>query len=85
MIVLDPLEIDLPFLDIPFHFYPNEEDVPLWLHSLNNSIKESDALIFLSAEYNRSVPPAMVNLIDYVPFTSYQYKPVGIIGYSAGR
>ena len=51
----------------------------------NRKIAEGDAFIFITAEYNHSVPGALKNAIDNV-FVSFalRNKPAAFIGYSGG-
>jgi NAD(P)H-dependent FMN reductase len=51
----------------------------------NNKIKEADAFIVVTPEYNHSLPGALKNAIDSV-FLSFAFrnKPVAAVGYSAG-
>jgi len=58
---------------------------PDWLDVVNNKLKESDAVVVVSAEYNHSIPPALSNMLDYFPLASYAYKPSGIVCYSMGN
>ena len=43
-----------------------------------------DGFAIVSAEYNHSAPPALVNLIDYF-LEEYFYRPSAIVCYSAYR
>ena len=38
----------------------------------------------VTAEYNCSLPPALVALLDNFPPSSYRHKPASIAAYSAG-
>ena len=51
----------------------------------NQKISEGDAFLFITAEYNHSVPGVLKNAIDSV-FLSFglRNKPAGFIGYSVG-
>ena len=46
-------------------------------------LKEADAYILISGEYNASVQPGLKNLIDHFR-TEYADKPVGLATYSPG-
>lgn len=51
----------------------------------NRKIKESDAFIVVTPEYNHSVPGGLKNAIDSVWLSfAFRHKPVATIGYSAG-
>ncbi|KAF7246082.1 hypothetical protein EG68_10205, partial [Paragonimus skrjabini miyazakii] len=80
-----PLHWKLPLLVNPWHFYANPvEQAPKQLKDLFELVNSADRLIFTTAEYNRSIPPALSNLIDHLPHSAYAYKPTGIIAYSGG-
>ena len=51
----------------------------------NNKIKEADAFIVVTPEYNHSLPGVLKNAIDSV-FVSFAFrnKPIAAVGYSAG-
>jgi NAD(P)H-dependent FMN reductase len=51
----------------------------------NNKVKESDAFIVITPEYNHSVPGELKNAIDTV-WLSYGFrnKPIAFVGYSGG-
>ena len=51
----------------------------------NNKIKEADAYIVVTPEYNHSLPGVLKNAIDSV-FVSFAFrnKPIAAVGYSAG-
>ena len=51
----------------------------------NTKISEGDAYLFITPEYNHSVPAVLKNAIDSV-FASYAFrnKPAAFVGYSAG-
>jgi NAD(P)H-dependent FMN reductase len=51
----------------------------------NQTIKSADAFIFLTPEYNHSIPGVLKNAIDNV-FVSYGFRntPSGFVGYSGG-
>jgi NAD(P)H-dependent FMN reductase len=51
----------------------------------NRKVKESDAFIMLTPEYNHSVPAVLKNAIDSVFFSfGFRNKPVAAVGYSGG-
>jgi NAD(P)H-dependent FMN reductase len=51
----------------------------------NNKIKGADAYLFVTPEYNHSLPGVLKNAIDSV-FVSFAFrnKPIAAVGYSAG-
>ncbi|HWO68800.1 MAG TPA: NAD(P)H-dependent oxidoreductase [Umezawaea sp.] len=51
----------------------------------NKKVKEADAFLVVTPEYNHSVPAALKNAIDSVWLSfGFRHKPVAAIGYSAG-
>ena len=83
--VVDPLEIPFPMLKMPLHFYPDPSQAPSYLLEVNERIKAADAYVLVSAEYNYSIPPALSNMLDHFPMSSYAFKPTGIAVYSMGK
>jgi NAD(P)H-dependent FMN reductase len=51
----------------------------------NQKIAEGDAFLFVTSEYNHSIPGVLKNAIDSV-FVSFgfRHKPAGMVGYSGG-
>jgi NAD(P)H-dependent FMN reductase len=51
----------------------------------NDKIKEGDAFLFVTPEYNHSIPGVLKNAIDSVFFSHrFRHKPVAALGYSIG-
>jgi NAD(P)H-dependent FMN reductase len=51
----------------------------------NAKIREADAYVLVTPEYNHSVPAVLKNAIDSVFFTNgFRHKAVGFVGYSLG-
>jgi len=82
--VWDPQELPLPMLKQPLQFYPDPSKAPQVLRDMNEKVKAADAFVILTAEYNRQMPPALTNLIDYFPPLSYAFKSSAIVCYSMG-
>jgi NAD(P)H-dependent FMN reductase len=51
----------------------------------NQKIAEGDAFLFVTSEYNHSIPGVLKNALDSV-FVSFglRHKPAGMVGYSGG-
>ncbi|NNF51827.1 MAG: NAD(P)H-dependent oxidoreductase, partial [Gammaproteobacteria bacterium] len=79
----DPLEYKLPLLDLRFREY-EEDDAPLDMQKISSAIRESDALVFVTGEYNHGIPPAMKNIIDHFG-PDYKWRVAAIASYSAGN
>ena len=67
LIAVAPPSLELSFVeisDLP-HYTPDfEADVPAAVRTFRERIAQSDALLFVTPEYNRSVPGALKNAID---------------------
>jgi NAD(P)H-dependent FMN reductase len=82
-VLVDPLELRLPFLERTYSEYPNGE-APAGLDMLATLYRRSDGFIIVSGEYNHGVPPALKNLLDYF-LEEYFWRPSGIVCYSSGQ
>jgi NAD(P)H-dependent FMN reductase len=80
--VFDPKELQLPLVSKPLHFYPDQSKAPEQLRKLNDEIKEADALVFVTGEYNRGVPPPLTNMLDHFSPGSYAWKAGVTVSYS---
>jgi len=83
--IVDPAKVDLPLLKCPLHFYQDPAQIPENLKALNEVVMSADAYIILTPEYNRNMPPALVNLLDHLPPKSMSHRASGIISYSMGQ
>ncbi len=81
---IDPQVLDLPLLKKPLHFYKDRTEAPKVLQDTDKLIREADAFVLVSAEYNHSLPPALTNMMNHFPLSSYKYIPSGIMTYSLG-
>lgn len=78
-------DLDLPFFNEAFspkyrHYSGHEYTNPhgkAWA----KKVAEADAFIFVTPEYNHSVPAALKNALDWVGM-EWANKPVGFVGYS---
>ena len=82
--ILDPLEMDLPVLRQSMMFVKDWTTLPETMVKANETLVNSDTIVVISPEYNHSIPPALSNLIDHFPISSYKYKVSGIVCYSPG-
>jgi chromate reductase, NAD(P)H dehydrogenase (quinone) len=79
----------IPIGDLPFYNADHEAEAPAsWLR-LRQTICACDALLFITPEYNRSLPAALKNAIDVGSRPSGQSawngKPAAIITFSPGN
>ena len=49
---------------------------------LRANVEGNDAVLFVTPEYNHSVPAALKNAIDYLPPATLKEKAIGLVGYS---
>lgn len=79
---------EIPIKDLPLYSADYDADFPPAGRALKDAIAASDGILFVSPEYNRSVPGALKNAIDWGsrPWgsNSFARKPTGIIGASPG-
>lgn len=79
---------EIPIKDLPLYNYDFDPDYPPEGRALKDAIAAVDAVLFVSPEYNRSIPGPLKNAIDWAsrPYgsNSFTHKPSGIIGASPG-
>lgn len=79
---------EIPFRDLPLYSYDYDDDYPQVGKDLKAAIKASDAILFVTPEYNRSIPGGLKNAIDWAsrPWgtNSFNHKPSAVIGTSPG-
>ena len=80
---------EIPFGDLPLYSYDYDADYPPAARSLKEAIAAVDAVLFVTPEYNRSIPGGLKNAIDWAsrPYgtNSFTRKPSGVIGTSPGK
>jgi chromate reductase, NAD(P)H dehydrogenase (quinone) len=88
---LAPPELELfeiPFRDLPLYSPDYEADYPPVARALKDAIAGADAVLFVTPEYNRSIPGGLKNAIDWAsrPYgtNSFTRKPSATIGASPG-
>lgn len=79
---------EIPFKDLPLYSYDYDEDYPPVARDFKAAIKASDAILFVTPEYNRSIPGGLKNAIDWAsrPYgtNAFTHKPSAVIGASPG-
>jgi len=85
----DGLEFaEIPFKDLPLYSYDYDDDYPQVARDFKAAIKASDAILFVTPEYNRSIPGGLKNAIDWAsrPYgtNAFTRKPSAVIGTSPG-
>lgn len=80
--LVDLQTFDLPFFAEPFPTAmaePKDPNGKRWI----DTIASFDAFLFVTAEYNHSVPGALKNAIDFLTPVSLADKAVGLVSYGA--
>jgi chromate reductase len=85
----DDLEfVEIPIGDLPLYSPDHDADYPDEARALKDAIAASDAILFVTPEYNRSIPGALKNAIDWAsrPWgqNSFDHMPTAVIGASIG-
>lgn len=79
---------EIPFGNLPLYSYDYDADYPPVARDFKAAIAAVDAVLFVTPEYNRSVPGALKNAIDWAsrPYgeNSFTRKPSAMIGASIG-
>jgi NAD(P)H-dependent FMN reductase len=77
--VVDLAEVNLPFLDEPSH--PRfKQYIHQHTKDWSAKVEAADAFVFVTPEYNYSMPATLKNAIDFL-HQEWQYKPVGFVSY----
>ena len=80
---------EIPFADLPLYSYDYDADFPPVARAFKEQIATVDAVLFVTPEYNRSIPGGLKNAIDWAsrPYgkNSFARKPSAIIGASPGK
>lgn len=66
------------------HFYYGHGKAPEGMEEMARVIQEADSFVVVTAEYNHSVPPGLLSLLDHFGGSKYAFKPCGIVTYSPG-
>lgn len=79
---------EISFAKLPLYSYDYDQDFPVEAQAFKAEIKASDAILFVTPEYNRSIPGGLKNAIDWAsrPYgtNSFARKPSAVIGASPG-
>ena len=75
---------DLKALKLPLLDEPEHPRLKKYVHDSSKRWSEivggSDAFVFVTPEYNYTMPPSLVNALDTV-YHEWTYKPVGFVSY----
>ena len=88
---LAPAELsmaEIPFRDLPLYSVDYDADFPPPARAFKDTLAGIEAVLFVTPEYNRSIPGGLKNAIDWAsrPYgkNSFARKPSAVIGASPG-
>lgn len=90
LVSLAPEDVDFDILsvDLPLFNVALERDMPQPVVDFKERIEGADGVLFVTPEYDRSIPGALKNAMEWGSRppgqNSFSGKPVGIVGASAG-
>ncbi len=91
LVKLAPPELEMaeiPFRDLPLYSYDYDADFPPAARAFKDALAAVEAVLFVTPEYNRSIPGGLKNAIDWAsrPYgkNSFARKPSAVIGASIG-
>ncbi|MEP9399952.1 NADPH-dependent FMN reductase [Mesorhizobium sp. KR2-14] len=91
LVRLAPKELEMEeisFRELPLYSYDYDADFPPEAQAFKAAIAAVDAVLFVTPEYNRSIPGGLKNAIDWAsrPYgsNSFTRKPSAVIGTSPG-
>src|SRR5690348_6118204 len=80
---------EIPIRDLPLYSYDYDADYPPVARAFKDTIASVDAVLFVTPEYNRSIPGGLKNAIDWAsrPYgqNAFTRKPSAVIGTSPGK
>ena len=80
---------EISFADLPLYSYDFDADYPPVARTFKGAIASVDAVLFVTPEYNRSIPGGLKNAIDWAsrPYgdSAWFGKQAAIMGASSGR
>src|SRR6476469_4161167 len=85
----DDLELsEIPIKDLPLYSPDYDDDFPAEAQALKEAIASVQAVLFITPEYNRSIPGGLMNAIDWASrpwgHNSFDHIPAAVIGMSTG-
>ena len=80
---------EIPIRNLPLYSPDHDANYPPEALAFKDAIHQSDAILFVSPEYNRSIPGALKNAIDWAsrPWgqNAFDHIPAAVIGASIGH
>jgi NAD(P)H-dependent FMN reductase len=81
--LIDAKQVGLPMLDRMYKEYP-AGTAPATLEALAGKIRQADAFVFVTGEYNWGVQPGLKNLTDHF-LEEWFWRPCAIASYSFSK
>ena len=80
---------EIPIGNLPLYSQDYDANYPPEAIALKDAVRQADAVLFVTPEYNRSIPGALKNAIDWAsrPWgeNAFDHIPAGVIGASIGQ
>ena len=80
---------EIPIRNLPLYSPDYDKAYPPEAMALKDAIHESQAILFVTPEYNRSIPGALKNAIDWASrpwgMNAFDHVPTAVIGASIGQ
>lgn len=80
---------EIPIRDLPVYNRDFDADYPAPARAFKKALAETEALLFVTPEYNRGIPGALKNAVDWGSRpkgeNAFVGKPSAVIGTSAGK
>lgn len=74
--------------DLPLYDRDLEDELPDAVRTFKQDVEDVDAVIFATPEYNRAIPAALKNALEWGSRppgeNSFEGRPAGVVGASAG-
>ncbi|MBP7242181.1 NADPH-dependent FMN reductase [Amaricoccus sp.] len=84
----DLIMTEIGFADLPLYSYDYDADFPPTARAYKETLAAQEAFVFVTPEYNRSIPGGLKNALDWGtrPWgqNAFARKPSGVIGTSPG-
>lgn len=80
--------VEVPIRDLPLYSPDYDADYPLAARTFKEALAAADGVLFVTPEYNRSIPGALKNALDWASrprgANAFDGKPTAMIGTTGG-